>query len=551
MDAVGASDADLLRRFAREHDEKAFADIVARHVGMVHAAALRQVNDRSMAEDVTQAVFILLAKKAGQIDGQRLAGWLVKAARYLAMEARRAEERRKIREQKAAEMKGEGESAEHWKQLSEVLDEALAKIDATDRTAVTLRYLEGREVAEVAATMGVSEAAAAKRLTRAMAKLRKLFGRRGMDISASSIGTTLLANARIEYPADLAARSITAAFAHGATSAAAKLAASKAAGMLVHSWLTSTAIGVASSGWGYFVATLVAIPMAIAGTHVVMRHHAAPVVTAGPGVYVPGPSRPVRVGVMLSQFTASGPYLTSVPYAYKDGYLEMDRALRTDPLIELLPIVEPGSMNDPDLIAALKTSFKGEPTIDATKLDQLATLDVIVCPRVWNETPEVMNAIETTVSKGTGLLIGAGFAMQTPGPGGQTDRLNGVVEGCWAMSNPVEVECDVIADHPLLGKLTKGSKVNLEPNGECGLLVVGAIPLIEVSNQDEMRPVGTAQPIRAGYVAYPLYISTLGKGKIVNCAFTVWKPPPGDLQDATGGRFMIRCVKWLTNQPLD
>jgi RNA polymerase sigma factor (sigma-70 family) len=551
MDAPAPTDAELLWRFIREADQKAFAQVVHRHIAMVHAAASRQLTDGAMAEDVTQAVFILLARKASRIDAHRLAGWLVKAARYLAMEMHRAEQRRKIREQKAAEMKGDGKSSEHWSQISVLLDEALARVDSTDRTAITLRYLEGRDVTEVAAMMGLSEAATAKRLTRAMSRLRGFFGGRGTDISAGSIGAAMLAHAQMDYPVDLAARSIAAAFAHGATTTAAQLAASKAAAVLVHSWLTATLAAAASSGWSYLVIAIVTIPMAIAGGHAIMHRNTAHVAVTAPSAYVPGPPRHVRVGIMLSQFTATGPYLTSVPYAYKDGYLEMHRALRTDPLNELIPVIEHGTAGDPELDAALKSSFKGEPAIEATNRDQLATLDVIVLPRVWNETPEVVNAIEAAVTSGTGLLIGAGYAMQTPGPADQTNRLNGVTEGCWAMSDPQEVECTILADHPLVGKLAKGAKVNLEPNGECGLLAPGAIPLIQVSDESLIHSIGTTTQIPSKYNLYPLYVSTLGKGKIVNCAFTVWKPPPSDLQNATGGRFMIRCVKWLTNQPLD
>ena len=399
--------------------------------------------------------------------------------------------------------------------------------------------------------MGISEAATAKRLTRALAKLRKSFGQEGIQISVGAIRTALLAHAPSQCPPDLAARTISAALARQAGTTAAKLAASKTAGLLVHSTISSAFAGAMSAGWGYLIMAVVAIPMAIVGTHAILRRAPAPVAVNVPAIYTPGPARPVRVGILLSHFTATGPYLTSVPYAYKDGYLETDRALRTDPLFELIPIVEPGTAEDPDLLAALKTSFKGKPAIDATDRNQISTLDVIVCPRVWNETPEVMNAIESAVSRGAGLLVGAGFAMQTPGPGDRTDRLNGLAQGCWAMSDPQGIECDVIADHPLLGKLGKGSKVTLPANGECGLLPPGATALIEVTHEEEIAAVGMTRPVPAQYRFYPLFIGSLGKGKILSCAFTVWKPVPSDLQDATGGRFMIRCVKWLTNQPLD
>ena len=161
------TDSDLLRKFVDDRDEDAFAQIVDRHIDMVYAAANRQLAGSSHADDVTQAVFIVLAKKAAKVNGFTLAGWLVNAARLLAKQSIREEWRRKQREQQAAIMKAESYRPEEWQRVGPIVDEALSRLGQKDRTAVTLRYLEGREVAEIAASMGVSEAAAAKRLSRA------------------------------------------------------------------------------------------------------------------------------------------------------------------------------------------------------------------------------------------------------------------------------------------------------------------------------------------------------------------------------------------------
>src|SRR4051794_4579515 len=108
-----SSDQDLLRAFASDGDEEAFRRIVERYLGVVHAAARRQVHgDAHLADDVTQAVFIMLATKAraprgpggagGLRDGTVLAGWLITAARLAAKAAVRGEMRRKRREQRVA-----------------------------------------------------------------------------------------------------------------------------------------------------------------------------------------------------------------------------------------------------------------------------------------------------------------------------------------------------------------------------------------------------------------------------------------------------------------
>src|SRR4051812_4708352 len=99
------TDNDLLRAFVQRDDEHAFRQIVDRYLGVVYGAARRQVHDAHLAEDVAQAVFIMLASKARSLrDGTVLAGWLVTAARLAARSAQRGEMRRKQREQRVAAM---------------------------------------------------------------------------------------------------------------------------------------------------------------------------------------------------------------------------------------------------------------------------------------------------------------------------------------------------------------------------------------------------------------------------------------------------------------
>ena len=96
------TDTELLRAWCVHGDPESFNEVVRRHVHLVHAAALRQTRDPHLADDVTQAVFIVLARRAGKIRDGALTGWLVQTARYAALGAMRLKSRRKFHEQKAA-----------------------------------------------------------------------------------------------------------------------------------------------------------------------------------------------------------------------------------------------------------------------------------------------------------------------------------------------------------------------------------------------------------------------------------------------------------------
>jgi DNA-directed RNA polymerase specialized sigma24 family protein len=100
-----ADDWGLLRRYARERDEAAFAQLVRRHVNLVFSAALRRTGDRHMADDVTQAVFVILAQKSKSLcngDGA-LSAWLLKSVRYASANAIKMENRRRKHERAAAD----------------------------------------------------------------------------------------------------------------------------------------------------------------------------------------------------------------------------------------------------------------------------------------------------------------------------------------------------------------------------------------------------------------------------------------------------------------
>lgn len=216
------SDAELLAEYAARQSEAAFARLVERHVALVHSAALRQVGDPHLAQEVTQAVFIILARKAGRLGGKTvLAGWLCRTAHLVARDALKLERRRQQREHTAylesAMHQPDADTQAAWQQLAPLLDEAVAKLSDADRAALVLRYYEQRPLDEVGAALGVGADAAQKRVSRALEKLRKLFAKRGVKSTAALIASAIAANAVQAAPVGLAAAVVAA---KGATASA-------------------------------------------------------------------------------------------------------------------------------------------------------------------------------------------------------------------------------------------------------------------------------------------------------------------------------------------
>ena len=200
-------DQELLRRYAHDGSEAAFAGLVSRHIDLVYSAARRMVIDPHLAEDVTQAVFLALAKSAAKTQHICvLSGWLHRTARNLSAATVRGEIRRRARENEVAIMNQDASAPDAlWEQLAPHLDEALAQLAAPDRDALLLRYFERKTTREIGERLGLSEDAAQKRIGRALERLRGLFDKRGVAVTAPALAGILSLQAVQQAPAALAA----------------------------------------------------------------------------------------------------------------------------------------------------------------------------------------------------------------------------------------------------------------------------------------------------------------------------------------------------------
>ncbi|HEV7299337.1 MAG TPA: sigma-70 family RNA polymerase sigma factor [Tepidisphaeraceae bacterium] len=212
---------ELLQAYVRDRDQAAFARLVSGHIDLVYSAALRQVRDRHLAEEVTQAVFVLLAQKAHSLGaGVILSAYLLKAAYYMSKNTLKYENRRRKYERKAAEMSvrslAVGDVAST---MSDLLDEGMNQLNDRERAAIVLRFFEQRSLAEAGAAMGVSEDAAAMRVSRAIGKLRQFFQSRKLTLNATEAGTLMMAIAVRNAPPQLAETTSQAAMTINATPA--------------------------------------------------------------------------------------------------------------------------------------------------------------------------------------------------------------------------------------------------------------------------------------------------------------------------------------------
>lgn len=225
------SDAALLNRFVHQQDAAAFAALVERHGSLVRGACRRVLRDPYAAEDVAQAVWLVLARRAASLRApERLAGWLYGTARRLALTHLREETRRRRRERRHACPAPVDPFEElSVRELLAVLDQELQRLPEVYRLPVLLCALEGRTVDEAAAQLGWSSGSVRARLMRGRARLQRRLERRGLLLSAA---LAVCAVARVTAPSDAAVVRAALAFAGGSTADVAPRAVSLATTVL-------------------------------------------------------------------------------------------------------------------------------------------------------------------------------------------------------------------------------------------------------------------------------------------------------------------------------
>jgi RNA polymerase sigma factor (sigma-70 family) len=231
------ADMELLRQYADRNSDEAFAAVVARHVNLVYSAALRKTGHADAAGEITQAVFIILAQKAGRLSQRTiLSGWLYQTTRLTAANFLRTEIRRVHREQEAymQSLTNETES-ELWPQMAPLLEDAMGQLGEKDRNAIALRFFEGKSFQEISAAFGASENAAKKRVSHALEKLHRYFSKHGVSSTTAIIAGTISANSAHAAPVGLAT-TITATVIKGPAVAASTLALVKGT-LKVMTWI--------------------------------------------------------------------------------------------------------------------------------------------------------------------------------------------------------------------------------------------------------------------------------------------------------------------------
>lgn len=199
------SDAELMRRFAADRDEAAFAAIVRRHGGMVFDVCRCVLRNDADAEDAFQATFLILVRKCGSLrKADSLAAWLHGVAVRTARKALAAVARRRKVEPLAPVRDAASPDDQSWGEVRRIVHEELHALPDRYRAPLVLCYLQGLTQEQTATALGVTAVAVKKRLERGRGKLRAALARRGFGPAAVLAVLTLPAGLSAVPPTSIA-----------------------------------------------------------------------------------------------------------------------------------------------------------------------------------------------------------------------------------------------------------------------------------------------------------------------------------------------------------
>jgi len=216
------SDAELIADYAKNRSEKVFEELVGRHADMVYARCVRELEgDTALAEEVAQAVFIVLARKAGSIRHRgALPAWLFRIARNTVKNMKREESRRRARERKAVSMAEKRENnlqeRELWEQVRPHLDAAIDSLPRRSREAAVLHWLEQRGRKETARLLGCTEKMVDDRIAYARTRTQAYLRKKGIVAPVGTLTALFTAQTLQGAPAALKGACVSAGLSHAA-----------------------------------------------------------------------------------------------------------------------------------------------------------------------------------------------------------------------------------------------------------------------------------------------------------------------------------------------
>ncbi len=251
---TGTDDAAMLRAWATNGSETAFRQLTDKYINLVFSIASRGVaGRRELAEEVTQNVFALLARKAAHLEAHpSICGWLYQTA---VLEAKGTARRELKRLEKMKHLSNDEGGSAHasrdpWADALLHLDDAMNHLSPAERQLLLLRFYEGRGLRDIAASLGRTEAAVQRQGHRTLEKLRHLLSCRGAAVPAAALASGLAGQLSHAAPAGMAS-----AVAHAAPLAAKSLSA---ATVFSNTLLTMSSVKSITTGAAIL---LVAVPV--------------------------------------------------------------------------------------------------------------------------------------------------------------------------------------------------------------------------------------------------------------------------------------------------